>query len=230
MGLILTSGVRTMGGGGYYISIDPAEMANRYSVAPVDDPWESDPIEMDEGADVDIESAASFMPREDVEALLAPLLPRLPEREADLLELYFFSHKRQADIATVFGVSQAAISYRIVRAIHRVKFLLSVPDLTEQDLRRDLPKTALKPIDVEILVGMWESTCQSAVALKLDLTQGRVRHRFFAAVKILEKEAARDAQFEPYHKFFAAIAKKNWNALRSVKLPQWSGRGADECS
>jgi hypothetical protein len=218
-------------GGGYYIAVDPSEMANRYSMAPSDDPWSESIEEADlEGAEVDLEEAASWIPRDDAATVLAPFLHRLPEREADLIEMYYLKHKRQADIAALFGVSQAAISYSIGRAIHRVKFLLSVPDLTVEDLRRDLPHVPFKPIDVEILVGMWETTCQSAVALKLDLTQGRVRHRFFAAVKVLEKASGQDVRFEPYQKFFSAIARKNWNALRSVQLPQWSGRGKDECS
>ncbi|KKL92748.1 hypothetical protein LCGC14_1881600, partial [marine sediment metagenome] len=93
------------------------------------------------------------------------------------------------DIAVIFGMTQAAISYRLDRGIQRIRFLLSIPQVTEADLRRDLPGAFPQAIDVDILVGMWETTCQSEVASQLKLTQGRVRHRFFKAVKTLETAA-----------------------------------------
>lgn len=217
-------------GGGYHISVDPSEMATRYSSkGATEDPRVSlDPL--DPEVDIDTEEAASYFPREDLQTVLAPLLSKIPVREADLLEMYYYRHMRQADIAHVFGVTQAAISYRIERALHRIMFLRSVPVLTEAEIRRDIPRGPFKAIDVDILVGMWETTCQSAVALNLGLTQGRVRHRFFAAVRLLEKLALTNPLYEPYHQFFGAISKKNWNALRAVELPQWSGRGLNECS
>ncbi len=84
-------------------------------------------------------------------------------------------------------------------------------------------------IDVSILVGMWQTTCQSEVASLLGLTQGRVRHRFFKAVRALTKFAEDNSKLEPYAKIFTAISDKNFNVLREVKLPQWSDRGGDEC-
>jgi len=126
-------------------------------------------------------------------------------------------------------VTQAAISYRLDRGIQRIKFLLSIPQVTEEDLRRDLPGVFEQAIDVDILVGMWETTCQSEVASRLKLTQGRVRHRFFKAVKTLETASSEDPKYEPYFKIFNAIASKRFNILREVKLPQWADRGGDEC-
>jgi hypothetical protein len=76
---------------------------------------------------------------------------------------------------------------------------------------------------------MWKTTCQSEVAKQLDLTQGRVRHRFFNAVQALERFMAEDEVFQPYHKIFVSIASKKFNILREVKLPQWAGRGQDKC-
>jgi hypothetical protein len=165
----------------------------------------------------------------DYESVIAPLLDRIPEREADLICLYFIQRKRQADIASIFGVTQAAISYRLCRGIQRIKFLLSIPQVTEDELRRDLPSVFPQAIDVDILVGMWETTCQSEVASRLKLTQGRVRHRFFKAVKTLEAAAGGNETYEPYHKIFSAIASKNFNILREVSLPQWQNRGGDCC-
>ncbi len=245
---------------GYVIPVDPSDLA-RFSY---DDPRfddedeELDPEEL-EGAD----SLASCIPDGDYESRIAPLLDRIPEREADLIFLYFIEKKRQADIATIFGVTQAAISYRLDRGIQRLKFLLKIPQVTEEELRTDLPEIfptrlgcpscdksareaqtlAEEPVncliclgnktilvDVEILVGMWMTTCQSEVASKLGLTQGRVRHRFFKAVQTLEDMARIQDKYLPYQQIFSAVASKKFNILREVKLPQWQDRGGDECS
>ncbi len=209
---------------GYVIPLDPHELASRF---PAYDPR----LEEDEEEDDDIstEEAQSYFGSDDFENKIVPLLDRIPEREADLIYLYFIQRKRQADIAVIFGVTQAAISYRLDRGIQRIKFLLSIPQVTEVDLRRDLPGAFPQAIDVDILVGMWETTCQSEVASRLKLTQGRVRHRFFKAVKTLETAADEDPKYEPYHLIFSAIASKKFNILREVKLPQWADRGGDEC-
>jgi Sigma-70, region 4 len=236
---------------GYVIPLDPVELASRF---PAYDPRcedEEDEGDLCEEDDISTEEfAAYFADTDDIEGRIEPLLERIPEREADLILMYFVHGKRQADIATIFGVTQAAISYRLDRGIKRIKFLLSIPQVTKEDLYRDLPhvmvwreqpdgtRMAVYPfqkknnvgIDVDILVGMWETTCQSEVATRLKLTQGRVRHRFFKAVKILEDAAEENERFRPYHSIFSAIASKRFNILREVKLPQWADRGGDECT
>ncbi len=240
---------------GYVIPVDPAELATRFSY---DDPRfdnEDEQLEDEQGelGKVSADALASYLPDGDYESRIAPLLDRIPEREADLIYLYFIEKKRQADIATIFGVTQAAISYRLDRGIQRLKFLLKIPQVTEEELRGDLPEVfptksgcpRCEPlpgggclicagsksilIDVEILVGMWATTCQSEVASKLGLTQGRVRHRFFKAVKTLEEIAKNDPRYQPYQQIFSAVASKRFNILREVRLPQWQDRGGDEC-
>lgn len=202
---------------GYVIPVDPSELANRfpatnYSIEEYEP--DSETIELFTG--------------EDCATLIIPLLDKIPPREADLIDLYFFKKKRQADIAELFSVTQAAISYRLDRGIQRLKFLISIPTVTEEDLRRDLADI-FDSIDVDILVGMWLTTCQSEVASKLELTQGRVRHRFFKAVEALKKAANNDEKYRPYEKIFSSISSKNFNVLRSVQLPQWCNKGIDCC-
>lgn len=206
---------------GYVIPVDPAELSNRFSV------FDSliELIENDGELPEELEATDSDA---DYEAQIEPLLDRIPAREADLIKLYYIDKKRQADIAEIFGVTQAAISYRLDRGLQRIKFLLSIPQVTEQQLRKDL-QVIFRDIDVDILVGMWQTTCQSEVASQLGLTQGRVRHRFFKAVKVLEARASIEPAYEPYCRIFSAIASKHFNILREVKLPQWADRGGDEC-
>lgn len=204
---------------GYVIPVDPSELANRFAT--------EDPYEELEEAEPEEGSVEAIIAQGNYEERIAPLLERIPEREADLIYLYYIQKKRQADIAEIFGVTQAAISYRLDRGLQRIKFLLSIPSVTEEELRQDLPEV-FKEIDVDILIGMWATTCQSQVAQNLGLTQGRVRHRFFKAVKTLNEVAKEEPKFVPYAKVFAAISSKRFNILREVKLPQWANRGGDE--
>jgi predicted XRE-type DNA-binding protein len=217
---------------GYVIPIDPAELSNRFA-SPDSEPELEDDEDAEGEDDGGIDGkVASFLVGADYESRIAPLLNRIPQREADLIFLYYIQKKRQADIAEIFGVTQAAISYRLDRGLQRIKFLLSIPQVTEDDLRDDLAE-AFEQIDINILVGMWQTTCQSEVANRLGLTQGRVRHRFFKAIEMLKKLSADDAKYAPYIQIFSAISSKKgsggFNILREVKLPQWSGRGGDEC-
>lgn len=242
---------------GYVIPVDPSELATRFQSK--EDPRfdeEDDQLDLQEAVIGNIadDAFAAYMSEGDYESRIAPLLDRIPAREADLLFLYFIKKKRQADIATIFDVTQAAISYRLDRGIQRLKFLLRYPQVTEEELRADLltvfpaktscarcpslPDDGECPvckgtrtihIDVEILVGMWVTTCQSEVATKLGLTQGRVRHRFFKAVETLKEAAAGNNRYTPYEQIFSMVASKNFNILKEVRLPQWSDRGGNKC-
>lgn len=280
---------------GYVIPVDPAELASRFGSAYDPNDEDGDYLDPDrEAENVPDDAVAEFFADNDYESRIQPLLDRIPEREADLIYLYFIQRKRQLDIATIFGITQAAVSYRLERGLQRIRFLLSIPQVTEEELRADLPhvfpmelpcplccpakakaiwgdvggnqsqdsksgppaknkpgkakKASKAPpppaanqdqpcrvctgsrsilIDVAILVGMWKTTCQSEVATMLNLTQGRVRHRFFRAVERLEKAAELDERFKPYSTIFSAISNKNFNVLREVKLPQWADRGGD---
>lgn len=210
---------------GYVIPIDPSELANRF--AGEENPFED--FQLDELTVDAYEYEEEETLPAGYEARVESLLDRIPEREADLIYLYYILKKRQADIAAIFEVTQAAISYRLDRGLQRIKFLLSIPEVTEDQLREDLPSVLPQKIDVDILVGMWQTTCQSEVATKLGLTQGRVRHRFFKAVKVIEGAAETDAKYDPYRQIFSTIAGKKFNILREVKLPQWANRGGDAC-
>lgn len=203
---------------GYVIPVDPAELANRFA-AP-DAMFDDEVVE-----DSDDEMVAVFT-GDTYESTIVPLLERIPEKEADLIYLYYVCKKRQADIAELFSCTQAAISYRLDRGIQRIKFLLSIPKITEDELRQDLADL-FEPIDINILAGMWMTTCQSEVATRLNLTQGRVRHRFFKAVERLKVAAADTKKYEPYEKIFSAISAKGFNILHCVVLPQWKDKGMD---
>lgn len=140
------------------------------------------------------------------------ILDRLPVIEADFIDLYFFRHVRQTDIAAIFGVSQPTVCYRLQRAIQRIKYLLEVPKLDIETLRINLKRFFTDPMDIDILVLMYETTCQSETAKRLGVTQGFVRHRFIRSTKRMSTHPT--MQF--YGEVFTTVAG-NLNLLREVQ-------------
>jgi len=147
------------------------------------------------------------------------MLDQLPPREADFVDLYFFRHLNQTDIATIFGVSQPTVCYRLKRATSRIQFLLQLPAITKPELEEAMSGFLPDPLDAQIMVLMWETTCQSEVAKRLGVTQGLVRHRFIRAVKRMKDHD----QLLKLAEMFDTIAD-NLNILREVQRPSWDGR------
>jgi DNA-directed RNA polymerase specialized sigma24 family protein len=130
--------------------------------------------------------------------LLEKYLYRIPVREADLIRLYYKDKMKQEQIAKLFGITQAAVSYRLHRGIKRIQFLRTIPELSKSDFDYELgPKFSDQ--DREILWRMYETTCQSEIAKIMNLTQGRVRHRFFRALGKIKELIAIEIQ-EKYTK------------------------------
>lgn len=117
------------------------------------------------------------------------LLDDLPPNEADYIDLYYYRHKKQTDIAKMFNVSQPTVCYRLQRAAARILFLLSLPPISEDEVETTMRKFLSEEIDVRIMVQMLKTTCQSEVAKRLKVSQGLVRHRFIRAI-----EKMRDAK------------------------------------
>jgi len=147
------------------------------------------------------------------------MLDQLPPREADFVDLYFFRHLNQTDIAAIFGVSQPTVCYRLKRAIDRIQFLLQLPAVTRIQLEEAMTSCLSDPLDARIMVLMWETTCQSEVAKRLGVTQGLVRHRFLRSIKELRDRQDMAVLVE----MFDTISN-NLNILREVRRPAWDGR------
>lgn len=140
------------------------------------------------------------------------ILDRLPVIEADFIDLYFFRHARQTDIAAIFGVSQPTVCYRLQRAIQRIKYLLELPEVDMGSLRTDLKRFFTDPTDIEILVLMYETTCQSETAKRLGVTQGFVRHRFIRSTRKMSSNPI----LHFYGEIFTTVSN-NLNLLREVQ-------------
>ena len=129
---------------------------------------------------------------------ISKYLDRIPPREADLISLYHKDKMKQEQIAKLFNITQAAVSYRLHRGIKRIQFLRTIPELERDQFELELGSKFCDQ-DCEILWRMYETTCQSEIAKQMNLTQGRVRHRFFRAlqkIKDLIAEEVREKQVQ----------------------------------
>ena len=180
---------------GYYTS-DPLDIENRFST---DDAF--------------IFPSAT-MSEENIKKLdkIKRVIDSLPPREADFVELYYFSQLKQTDIAVIFGVSQPTVCYRLQRATARIQFQLSLPEVERSRLDKDLEGFLADPLDVNIMKLMYETTCQSEVASKLGVSQGLVRHRFIRSIKRMGD----NPKMSIYAEIFTLISK-NLNILREVQ-------------
>lgn len=155
-------------------------------------------------------------------------LERIPSRESDLIKLYFKDRMKQEQIAKLFRITQAAVSYRLHRGIKRIQFLRTIPELDFSSFSDDL-KGKFTPQDLEILWRMYLTTCQSEIAKQMGLTQGRVRHRFFRALTHLKnmiKEELKDKH--NYYHMLLKHGKKNLDRDDLISALRMSGIKVDD--
>jgi len=140
-------------------------------------------------------------------------LDRIPPREADLIRLYHKDKMKQEQIAKLFGITQAAVSYRLHRGIKRIQFLRTIPELDRDQFELELGSKFVDQ-DREILWRMYETTCQSEIAKQMKLTQGRVRHRFFRALQKIKDLISEEAREKQVH---AQMLRKQGRGINEVE-------------
>lgn len=182
-----------------YQMTDPNELESRFS-------QEDGLAYMDSIFDEPSEETLALIER------IKDVIESLPAREADFVDLYYFRRKKQTDIATMFGVSQPTVCYRLQRATARIQFLLQLPDLEIEEIAEAMEQYLSDPLDAQIMVLMYQTTCQSEVAKRLAVSQGLVRHRFIRSIARMHQ----DEQMHEYADLFEMIAK-NLNILREVR-------------
>lgn len=159
---------------------------------------------------------------------LEPYLERLPKKEIDLIHLYYYLKKEQKEIAKILNLSQGGVSHRLSRAKARLRFLVRLPKFTKEELMEDL-KDLFEETDLNILWGLYSTTCQSLVAKEYGMTQSRVRHKFMKNLGVLEKNQDITI-YQKYYKAFSLIGNNNFNILREISLPKWSSKNKDYIS
>jgi hypothetical protein len=162
------------------------------------------------------------------------LVKKLPQSEQELCEYYLIKKLNQKEIATLLGKTQGAVSSRLCRIRKRLQF---IKDLSNFDVSKfdEVLSPFFDALEIELLRGMMETTCQSETAQRLNsifnlnerfsgdghkyngMTQVKVRHRF-------EKCLLRMKTIQhPYYELFLII-KQNLYLLHEVKLPHYDRR------
>ena len=95
---------------------------------------------------------------------------------------------------------------------YQIEFQLSLPEVERSQLDKDIEGFLADPLDVNIMKLMYETTCQSEVASKLNVSQGLVRHRFIRSIKRMSD----NPKMIIYAEIFTLISK-NLNILREVQ-------------
>lgn len=157
-----------------------------------------------------------------------PYISKLPQREIDLIEMYYRKEKKQKEIADFFGVTQGAISHRIKRAKKRLLFLRDMPKINENI--KCVLEEYFDEFEIDLIILMIETTCQSKTAeilnnrFKLDgknvMTQVKIRHKFDRYLKKLEKIKNGNKQLEDCYELIIYI-KSNLYMLHEVILPHF---------
>jgi RNA polymerase sigma-70 factor (ECF subfamily) len=72
------------------------------------------------------EEATTVSESAEVTSLVTEALQKIPKREAQLLESFHFEHRRVAELAAAYGVSERAIEGRLRRARERLRNQLAI--------------------------------------------------------------------------------------------------------
>ena len=155
-------------------------------------------------------------------------IDRLPQREQDLLEMYYRDQKKQKEIAEFFGVTQGAVSHRLSRARKRLSFLRDMPKLSK-DLHAVL-KRHFEAFEIDVMSIMVQTTCQSRTADLLNekyrlqgkerMTQVKVRHKFDRSLERLRKLKRREMELIVAFELVNYI-KRNLYMMHEVILPHF---------
>lgn len=179
-------------------NVDPHVLASRYSN---EDSFSTLDTPAEEPDEISLAQATE----------IKKVLHLLPAREADFVELYYFKHLKQTDIAILYRVSQPTVCYRLQRAVERIKYLIAIPHLTQNKIKEDLKPFLKSEIDIDIMALMYLTTCQSETAKLLGVTQGLIRHRFLRSIKTLKKDPEAQLYYELFYKL-----SNNLNILREI--------------
>lgn len=168
--------------------------------------------------------------RGDQREKLAAVIEKLPPREKDIVRLYYEKGKDQRDIGVILNITQGDVSYRLKRAIKRIKFMLKLPNLEEESMRLKLLGLLPNEQYVSIMIGIYKTSSQSAVAKEIGLSQGKIRYRFLRGLEIIQKNMSSDAVLQEYFEAFSMISGA-FNICRELESQErWQSKFMDSCS
>lgn len=167
-------------------------------------------------------------------AQIQPYISRLPEYEQRLVDLYLVKGACQKTIAKKVSLTQGAISSRLRVVAKRIEYLKYVEKFDDADIRRRLSKD-FGAVEVDIMLGMKETTCQSEVVKRLapkysnlDLTQVKVRYRFLKTLESLVSRAEKQPEkYQDMVDLFTYV-RDNLYMAHEVVLPHFSNHTLTE--
>jgi hypothetical protein len=158
-----------------------------------------------------------------------PFIAKLPQREIDLIDMYFRIGKKQKEIAEYFSVTQGAISHRLSRACERLEFLRDMPKVNG-NLSKIL-SAYFTPFEIDLIITMIQTTCQSRTAHLLNkkyrlvdnerMTQVKIRHKFDRYIERVEKLKRGHAELVVCFNLMRYI-KRNLYMMHEVILPHFT--------
>lgn len=121
------------------------------------------------------------------------LVKYLPTVEREMVDAYFGQQLKQQDIAKLHRMTQPGVSYRLGRAIKRLKFLAHYPFMAGSEITDALTQAGFTDLEAEALSIICTTTCQSSAARTLKWSQGKVRHHHWRAIdRIKSMQPAED--------------------------------------
>jgi predicted transcriptional regulator len=157
-----------------------------------------------------------------------PFISRLPQREIDLIEMYYKSEKKQKEIAEYFGVTQGAISHRLSRASKRLKFLRDMPKVNGN--LREILTAYFSTFEIDIILLMVETTCQSKTAHLMNkkhrlngderMTQVKIRHKFERFIERISKIKKKNPELGVCFDLMKYV-RENLYMMHEVVLPHF---------
>lgn len=158
-------------------------------------------------------------------ARLKKFFERLPAREKDMLMMRYLEGKTQPQIAEFFEITQAAVHYRLQRALDRIKIYNRMIDIDEDEMKKDL-SLLFDDLTVDIMMTIFETSTQSETARILGKSQFCIRSRFYDALKILSEGVTQTRWKEDFKKRVSSyveifqLIRQNWHILKE-KLHKW---------
>ena len=128
---------------------------------------------------------------------LRDALKKLPPTEQDIMSMWL-GGARQADMGKIFGMSQAAIAYRIRRAFLRIDYWVNLPPFDAEAFARDAVGTDLTPYDVDLISEYVRTTTMTAFRKKRGISPNGGHHQRVRSGARLKKAASECIEMVPY--------------------------------
>ena len=171
-----------------------------------------------------IASSAAIEPFDDPEVFeqseehdwndISPFLEQMAPELSDCLVFLDRDGLTQKALGMLWGITQAAVSFRYIKAKTALKWLLVRKELcgtiTKQDVQHDC-KGVLTPLEIQVFWSLHCTTCQASTAAALGLRAPKVREIYLSICEKLSSNPSRYLEA-------MTILKGHWSILRLLPI------------